>query len=332
MRPNMRLLIGLAGVFSMALACARAEAATPIAHCQAPAIVTPGSYVVTANLTNPNNAAPCITVKALLVTINLGGYVLIGKGAQVGILGSNFLTVTNGAIEAFATGISATGSNAVLSNVRIIRSTGDGANLGNNARVTGSDFILNGSPRGGGNGLGLGSNAVVSNCVFANNGVFGMGAEDGATVTGSTSSSNGSHGFGMALATMIANTASDNGGSGFVAGPGSVFKGNAATGNTTGAYDVTQSVLIGNSAYGNPGVGFSDGKWSTFQDNTANFNGSAGFVTNGQSTFIGNTSSNNAAGFNVACPTNLVGNTSQSNTNNFLHSGVGCNISNNVGF
>ncbi len=332
MNPNLRLLIGLAGVFAIALVDAKAEAATPITHCQAPPIVTPGSYVVTANLTNPNNAAPCITVKAPLVTINLGGYVLIGKGAQVGILGSSFLTVTNGSIEAFATGISTTGSNAVLSNVRIIRSAGDGANLGNNARVTGSDFILNGSPTTGGNGLGLGSNAVVSNCVFANNGVFGVGAENGATISGSTASSNGSHGFGMGLATLTANTANDNGGYGFAAGPGSVFRGNVATGNTSGAYNVTQSVLIGNSAYGNPGLGFSDGKWSTFQDNTANFNGSDGFITNGQSTFIGNTSSNNATGFNVACPTNLVGNTAQSNTNNFVHTGVGCNISNNVGF
>src|SRR5580704_10180329 len=111
MKANLRVLIGWAAVFAIALASVNAEAATPITHCQAPPIVIPGSYVVTANLTNPNNAAPCITVKALLVTINLGGYLLTGKGAQVGILGANFLTVTNGSIEAFSTGISATGSN-----------------------------------------------------------------------------------------------------------------------------------------------------------------------------------------------------------------------------
>lgn len=112
-----------------------------------------------------------------------------------------------------------------------------------------------------------------------------------------------------------------------------MLKANSATGNKSGGYSVTQAVLIGNAAYGNPGWGFIDGKWSTFQNNVANFNGADGFVTNGQSTFTANTSSNNVHGFNVGCPSDLIGNTSQSNTSNFIvSSGVGCKSINNIGF
>jgi hypothetical protein len=62
-----RHVLGLASIFAMLLSCAKAYAATAITACHTK-ITTSGSYVLTANLINPDNTAPCITVSAPAVS------------------------------------------------------------------------------------------------------------------------------------------------------------------------------------------------------------------------------------------------------------------------
>jgi hypothetical protein len=90
-------------------------------------IAAPGSYVLTGNLTPPAGSNG-IDVIAADVTLDLNGFQIFGAGAplSVGINGLSIgLTVRNGAVTGFDTGISAGASSKVFQ-VRVMGNTGTG--------------------------------------------------------------------------------------------------------------------------------------------------------------------------------------------------------------
>jgi hypothetical protein len=88
-------------IFAIILSTSLANAAISISACGVK-LTTSGAYVVTANLTNPSNATPCITVNTEYVNIDLNGFTLTGRGGDFGIrLNAAYLTVSNGQLIKF---------------------------------------------------------------------------------------------------------------------------------------------------------------------------------------------------------------------------------------
>ena len=150
-------VLGLAGTVS----------AAPQAITACKTITVSGPYVLTRNL---SAVGDCLVVKAMNVTIDLGGYVLTGNGAGRGIVvepGFNFrgIVVRNGVVTDFAYGIMLSGPNNVVEDVRVFDMTGAGIYVGNGSLVKGS--------------------------VASNNGDFGIWLVCPASAIGNTAVSNG---------------------------------------------------------------------------------------------------------------------------------------------
>jgi hypothetical protein len=320
-------------IFAIILSTSLANAAIGISACGVK-LATSGAYVVTANLTNPSNATPCITVNTEYVNIDLNGFTLTGRGADFGIrLNAAYLTVSNGQLTKFGYAVDGPLKGVTLDKVLIVGSSFTGAILGDDARVINSQFIGNLN-----DGLDVGANAVISGSVFEKNTLFGFKTfSPGVSITNSTAANNSSHGFATdGGATLIGNTANGNGADGFVdTGSGTTYQNNSAKNNNGNGFGVGQATLIGNTASNNQGNGFNAAGFSTFQNNSADSNSVDAFHSGeGDSTFTNNTATNSVTGFgfNLACPSNLIGNTAQQNFSGSFNvlSGSGCNLSNNL--
>jgi hypothetical protein len=303
-----------------------------------------------------STSAPCILVTVQGVTIDLGGFVLTGKGGGVGIAGAaNFLSITNGVIRSFNVGI-----NAIVDAVRLSEVTlagdGTGAALRDNAQVADSKFLNNGA-----DGLDVRINALITHCTFVGNGGVSGGdgldaAGAGAVVTESVASNNiakgpNFNGAGVLAggnATLTGNAASGNaigfadhvGGSTFVGNTGSSSTGDGFQTFGGASFSPGACVLIGNSAVGDGFGGFEDLGGSTFEANTADLNKADGFREGGSpveagSNLVYNTAdSNDGYGFLADCPSgNYVGNIAEDNSIGGLFANPGgCNNQSNLGF
>jgi hypothetical protein len=81
-----------------------AKAATPIATCPY-TIASPGSYVLTKNLTV---AGTCITISANAVVLDMQRHTITGNGTGNGITDGGFfqaIVIANGTVQDFETGI-----------------------------------------------------------------------------------------------------------------------------------------------------------------------------------------------------------------------------------
>ena len=216
----MMLVLGLATV-------PRAAAApTEISSCQT--IFSPGSYVVTQNLSNPS--ADCLLLEADQVTIDLNGFVVSGAGSGIASAGgaTRFLTaIRNGTVTGSANGIGLASGRATM--VERVRARGG----------SGWAILLN-------------EEAIVKDCIAVdgNNGIQVGGSS---VVVGNIASDNSGTGI-LAGGTSVLreNTASHNGGHGLVAGEASTLTGNTASSNGGVGIQVTcRSAIIGNTAIGN---------------------------------------------------------------------------------
>lgn len=247
-----------------------AHAVTNISACRTP-VGSDGLYAVTQNLTNPDNTAPCLTVTAGRVTIDLGGYVISGAGGSVGIATTQpFLSVSNGTIRWFGTGIKANNQAGVkLDNLRVNASGSNGAVLGVNSQVTDCGFFGNGSglvigdncvvrgnrfSQNGPDGITAGSNCTIEDNVSQNNGGIGIWVNTNSLVTGNVSTNNSGTGMQVAGGSIVANNnSSSNSGHGInVNAANASIQNNLAQGNTSiGIAVVCPSNVIGNTALSN---------------------------------------------------------------------------------
>jgi parallel beta-helix repeat protein len=237
---------------------AKLEKRTPISSLPF-AISASGSYYLTSNLTQSGSAAG-ITISADNVTVDLGGFALIGtlSGTAAGITVSGAhknLQVRNGTIRNWIGGgvaaLSATNSNC--RNLRLSDNLDNGLILGAGALVV--DCVADTNIIG----INVGAGTTVRSCTVTNNLGDGIASAAGCTITGCTAS--GNNGNGILTATgnsIIACSAKGNiAGDGIRAGSQSVVKDCASTQNSGAGITVSgdRSIVENCSAGGNNGMG-----------------------------------------------------------------------------
>jgi hypothetical protein len=160
-----------------------------------------GSYRLTGNLTVSGTNVDAIDVNASHVTIDLNGFSIIGSGSGAGINGQisfpTSLTVENGTVTGFFTGVQIGASSVVKSVHADANKPGFGIFAGNSAVVQGCSANGNGAGIDGGPGSVISGNTANNNtgdgiecggygCVISgngivNNGTVGIFAEDATT-------------------------------------------------------------------------------------------------------------------------------------------------------
>lgn len=163
-------------------------------------ISQPGSYILVSNITVPDANTTAISITADDVTLDLGGFSIVGP------------TLCSGGPP--VTGCAPTGT-------------------GNGIEVTvaqASVTVLNGTVRGmGARGLSLKSGAHVEKVRAVSNGLDGIDVRDASTVTGNIATKNGAEGiFAQDGAVVTGNTSRDNAGDGIFVSNGSTIIGNSS--------------------------------------------------------------------------------------------------------
>lgn len=317
------------------------EPRIPISQADIPLTIRkPGSYYLTEDVTATGTA---ITVAADDVTIDLGGFSLVGPGSGInkGIymsLRSN-VEIHNGTIRDFQEGIyesTSSGQDHRVIDVQVVSNVKSAICLnGKNHLVKGCTVSDNGNSSGfvycieAGEGSTVTCNMVYNNGTKADTGyVYGICAGNGSTVTDNTVCNNGTSAndvYGIEAGencTMTGNTSNNNGNSaggyvyGIRAGNGSTVTGNTACNN-------------GDSATGNYVYGIYANYGCTVTDNTAynNGNSATGYYVYGihastGSTVTGNTcydngngASGSVYGIRTYAGSTVTGNTAYNNGN-----------------
>ncbi len=138
-------------------------------------ITQPGSYRLAGNLNAalyPPMSGALIDIRASRVTLDLGGFTLIGNNSTVGITVGieSGITITNGTISACECGVVAENSNSHISRLLVRGSLGDG--------------------------LRAGGHSIIENCRADDNGIFGIVVGFGSRVTQCIASNNASRASG----------------------------------------------------------------------------------------------------------------------------------------
>ncbi len=260
---------------------------------------TSGTLYVSSNTTLGEDHHGQIVVSADNVTLNCGGYAVLGPGPTgIWVNGRSHVTVRNCLVSGFGSGIILQQSPSSLVTGNTVTDNG-GVGIGSYS-LTGSTFSNNTASR---NAMGF---------YVTPTGVAGQLSADN-TLAGNTASGNSMYGFALIDlqdSDVVANTASDNAWDGF-----------AAWSWKTGVFADT---FVANRSDGNTRSGFSlPGVSSvTLSRNTATNNGVIGFWLSGATgnTLVGNTASGNALeGFeivNAASSNVLERNTSSGNGSN----------------
>lgn len=199
----------------------------------------PGSYVVTRNLTADTNES-CLIIEANNVTLDLGGFTLMGAFDFIGdeLIESGGVTdnglefqhivVRNGTSTGFLYGIDlAASSTVVVEDIGAIQNAGEGIRVGSGSTVRGNTIQYNDYGITTGSGC-----AVIDNIIYSNGDQYGIVAGPGNTISGNTASNNGFPYYG---ATIFADQ-------------GSTVTGNTVTENGRGIHVRCPSVVIGNTA------------------------------------------------------------------------------------
>jgi len=253
-------------------------------------ISQPGSYVLTANLVMPTSCnKDAIDITANNVTLDLGGYSIIGTGAGTGI------------------GISGSHSSSVtVKNGIVTRFPGDGILLGANATVEDVTSSSNASASNG-NGVQI-TNGIVRRVHATGNsiGIFASATNVPSLITESDASNNTLGGISANLGTISNDTALFNGSSnsayGIRCADASVL-GNEVENNGVGiTCNSAGATIANNTSNHNRDQGI--GATGQIFNNTVSFNGGAGIVVqDGPSSVISNSVGNNA-GYGIDMGTN----------------------------
>lgn len=303
------------------------EPRIPISQADIPKTIDkPGSYYLTEDVTGFRG----ILVQADDVTIDLGGFALVGTNTGTGyfgvsLSGRNNVEIRNGTIRGFNVGIyesNSSGRGHRVINVRAVSNLNMGIVLNGSGHLV-KDCTVNDNGLSSNSyvyGIRAGSDSVVTGNTISGNGelsnytVYGIHVDHGCTVTGNTSNNNGKTASGTIYGiysayggTVSGNTTNGNGESatggtvyGIYANSGSTVTGNTARNNGTwatvnvrGIYANTGSTVIGNTAYGN---GISSTGPTVYGINLGGHN------LADQNTAYGNIGSN--GGTNMNAPTN----------------------------
>jgi parallel beta-helix repeat protein len=191
-----------------------------------------------------------LVVVADHVTIDLNGHTLHGdqsaNHAGIDVGGHARVTIQNGVVENFDTGISSTGAGLKLVNVELRANTHDGADLGGDGiAVRKSTFVLNG---GTGMHVSGGVTPKVSASFFVANGAEGLDDDgEGGTLASLTAAGNTGDGVLLGdpgVAHLTASTLADNGGAGL-----------AMPGASSATSTIAKNVVVGNQMQGIAGPG-----------------------------------------------------------------------------
>lgn len=269
-------------------------------------IVEPGSYYVTQNLVaGPGDG---IDINASHVTLDLGGFSMVGAGASAG------------------TGIATSNSQAITIRNGVIRNWGVGVHAENSSdvRLEGLRALDNAFY-----GFVLGPSTVVDNCVASGNALYGILSNfKGSTILRSEASRNGVVGLGMGSDSIVKLSSASENLIGMQLGAGSIVNESSAVGNaetgfelggdsrlTTGVaranHDgvlcnagclITDSVVIGNHNDGIRVVRHSRVSHNVIESNTND-----GIQTTGEGNRIeDNKSDGNGVGYRISGSSNLL--------------------------
>ncbi len=211
------------------------------------------SYRLTSDLVLPSPSVSGITISVPSVSIDLNGFEIV-TAQCVGATSSCTPGSGNGDGIGF-----------------------QGPNAGDNRGIS----VKNGSVTGmGDDGVKLGKQAEVINVRARWNGYYGIYAQEGSTVTGSSAYENAVDGVHvLAGSTVTGNTAHSNGGYGIMAAAGSTVSGNTARANSDDGIGAGGgSTVSGNTAYENSGDGIEGGNGSMVSGNTAKLNSGYGLA------------------------------------------------------
>ena len=248
-------------------------------------ITSPGSYVLTGDLSATASVSSMILVGANEVRLDLNGFKIDGGGTCTGFP----VTSCSGGLSTY--GIQAFGARIHVSNGIVRGMEDDGiSQTGNSSRLSNLHVRENGR-----HGALMAHSAVVDRVTAANNGQWGISINNGSMVTNSDALANGSVGITTVGSARISGcVARSNGSNGIAAGMGSTVSDSVARDNSSDGISVTGgSHVFGNTLYGNASNGINlllDG--NSARDNHihhANATGYAMNATSSTSTYAGNT-------------------------------------------
>ena len=267
MKPTVVAVVSLLALGSIAFASGPKKLKQPGTL---PLVISqPGSYVLAGNFTVPDANTTAISITADNVTLDLGGFSIIGPtscsggppvtgcaptGSGNGIdgPGANDVTVTNGSIKGMGNTAIVLGQRARVERVRAV--SNGAAAFPNAAIFAGSESILIGNTvvNNGGSGIFCYGDSVSGNVAKGNNG-DGIDCGNQCIVTGNTSSHNAGSGIGAGASAVVSNTLIANGASGL-----NVFGGEVGYTN-----NVIQVNGFGNVTGGGEDMGNNDCNFST---------------------------------------------------------------------
>lgn len=283
-------------------------------------ISKPGSYRLTGNLTVPDELTTAIFIDSDEVTIDLGGYAIIGPvvctgttvscvpmvGFGNGIGASSFVgknvSVLNGTIRGMGnTGIFLR-ENCRIENVTATSNAGSGISVSTESIVKGNKVSYN-----WGFGISMGAGGIATGNTAYRNAIDGIYAS-GATISGNNVSQNNRNGIDTRGegSTITGNTSTGNHGHGMNAGYGSTVSGNTVRGNggdgiidSEGTFNTGGGSIIGNTLQANSGFGLNLKTDTGYANNviTQNNGGNANPQTSG-----GIEIGTNLCGTDTTCP------------------------------
>jgi parallel beta-helix repeat protein len=237
---------------------AKLEKRTPISSVPF-TINAAGSYYLTSNFTASGSASGII-ISADNVTVDLGGFVLLGtlSGTAPGIsvpAAQKNVQIRNGTIRNWnGSGIAASSAtNSVFRDLRLSDNFDNGLVTGAGVLVV--DCVADNNIVG----LSIGAGSTIRSCTVSNNLSDGISTGGGCTITGCTARGNNGNGIlASAGCTVVACTAIGNiAGNGIQAGAQSVVKDCASSGNSGAGIKVSgdRSIVESCSADSNAGMG-----------------------------------------------------------------------------
>lgn len=273
-------------------------------------ITTPGSYYVTTNL-GPLGSGNGIVINASSVTIDMGGFQLVGSAASSNgiyvISSQTNITIRNGAITGWGR-VGLHGAQAHHSQFIDLRVTGSGyAGL---AAGPGSQIIRCVAARNQNLGMTADRGSTYDNCIAEGN--FGEGisfVNGGVTVNNCTATGNTNYGFfAGGHGTLVNCSAKENGNSGFMGGRATRIVNCNSSQNGLHGFEVGYGCLVtGSTAADNAMNGFTASFRCVLKDNFgyANF-GSGIRLTSGENRVEGNNLSENTFGLRTDAGGNFI--------------------------
>lgn len=196
------------------------EGPTEINQCQT--ISQPGSYKLVDNLTfsGPNNGT-CLSITASYVTIDLAGFTISNSNGfglsnvTMAIAAGNdteSITVRNGSISGFGSGVDLGGSNSIVEGLHVGGPCPCvGVGISATGIVKGNSVV--GIAGGPGEGVGISATGIVTGNYVSNSRVANFQIGQGSTVIGNTATQSGDPGFGIEVScpsNVTDNTAVNN--------------------------------------------------------------------------------------------------------------------------